>query len=132
MSLGNIIKDKLDSYFSFKGRFDTEDFWIQHIRLGIGIFTLIFIEKITDYEAYFLYFLGYALMAIMILSAWVRRLHDLGHSGWFVLLGPGNPIMFLYLAFWSGKREPNIYGDSVEMVPIRIRRQCPHCGKYDR
>ena len=48
-----------------------------------------------------------------VFSLHARRLHDLGKSGWYSLLGaaPGvASILFIYLLFAKGKDEANQYG----------------------
>ncbi|NQY99923.1 MAG: DUF805 domain-containing protein [Bdellovibrionales bacterium] len=57
--------------------------------------------------ATFLYFLHTVGVAI-------RRLHDLGHPGYFVIayFVPGiNALMLLYLMFWPGQPQKNTYGE---------------------
>jgi uncharacterized membrane protein YhaH (DUF805 family)/membrane protease YdiL (CAAX protease family) len=51
--------------------------------------------------------------SVVILRAAVRRLHDLGWSGWFVLLMFApllNMIVFLFLLFAPGQKNQNSYG----------------------
>ena len=45
----------------------------------------------------------------------VRRLHDLGRNGWFILLSFVpilNLVIGVYVAFFKGKDEDNKYGPS--------------------
>ena len=54
---------------------------------------------------YTLYTLGVLIPAIAVA---VRRMHDVGKSGWFLLI----PIYNLILAVTDSKREENKYGSS--------------------
>jgi uncharacterized membrane protein YhaH (DUF805 family) len=61
----------------------------------------------------------FCIVANFIVAA--KRLHDLGHSGWFQLLGlvPIVGLFFLlYVSFWPGTAAPNAYGP-----PPRHHRQ---------
>lgn len=59
-------------------------------------------------------FVGACLMMFVSFSLMVRRLHDLGHSGWMSLLSlllGLNVIFGLYVLFAPGQKEANKYGD---------------------
>ena len=54
-----------------------------------------------------------SVLFVFILSFWVKRLHDVGRSGYWVLflLFPAvNLLMFIYLIFAEGQRKDNKYG----------------------
>lgn len=56
-----------------------------------------------------------SLLFVLIVSVYaiVRRLHDVGHSGWWALLStvsPINFIMIIYLCFKDGEAGANAYG----------------------
>ena len=48
-----------------------------------------------------------------LLAAAVRRIHDHGKSGWFILV----PFYNLYLIIADGEPQPNLYGQ----VPTNVR-----------
>ena len=51
----------------------------------------------------------------------VRRLHDRGHSGWWwlIYLVPFlNIILSVYLAFWQGEAEENMFGPPASPAPL--------------
>lgn len=55
----------------------------------------------------------------------IRRWHDLGHSGWLVLLGfvPfANLVIFVFMFFVPGMAEPNQYGEvyTGSLSPLRV------------
>ena len=66
--------------------------------------------------------LGIISLALLIpsLAVWARRLHDVGKSGWFILLifacGIGGLIP-LIMCIADGKPEPNQYGESPKYKP---------------
>ncbi|GMX60029.1 MAG: hypothetical protein MNSN_10500 [Minisyncoccus archaeiphilus] len=76
----NYYTECFKKYFDFEGRATQEEFWyfliINMIILGI----LVFIEETFNIVLYSTLFV----LAIVIptFSAAIRRLHDVGHSGW--------------------------------------------------
>ena len=53
------------------------------------------------------------LVLIILVSIGVRRMHDIGWSGWPVILYLVPPIgflLFLILLFWPGEKKANVYG----------------------
>jgi len=68
-----------------------------------------------------------ATLAFVVLLLWtcialmVRRLHDRGHSGWWVLIAfiPYlNAIFFLYLSFFKGEPRENRFGHPARPAPL--------------
>ena len=62
------------------------------------------------------YVVGYILVLWMTLAAGVRRLHDLGHSGWWMLLflvPLVSLVLALLLYLWPGEDAANGYGPRV-------------------
>ena len=50
----------------------------------------------------------------IVIVAYIRRFHDLNHSGWFTLLGLVpivSLLVIIYLLFFPGTRGPNRYGN---------------------
>lgn len=96
-----------DNYANFKGRASRQEYWM------FILFNIIFIFAITFIEA-FLFGLYSSILsniytlAILIpyIAVGVRRMHDTGKSGWFLLI----PIYNLILAVTSGESGENKYG----------------------
>lgn len=77
--------DMLKGYFSFKGRVGRHEYWSGLlITLLIICVLLWFAEKIEMLN--FLPGLFAIFMAIPTITSTVRRLHDVGRSGWWALL----------------------------------------------
>ena len=88
MTFGEAIKTCLtEKYFKISGRATSAEYWefqlfILLVVLGLGI-----IAAVTEWN--FILILAaifYALVIIPSFCAQIRRLHDAGFSGWFVLL----------------------------------------------
>jgi uncharacterized membrane protein YhaH (DUF805 family) len=60
---------------------------------------------------------------VVLLRSMVSRFHDIGWSGWFVLLmfiPPVGILVLLFLLVMPGQKDPNAYGDA--MLLRRVRR----------
>lgn len=126
--------------FSFSGRIRRKDFWITNILLWIAfgvIYGVLFMlfgglaavtamasnpdssESAAAAGSMMMLFLASGILFIpyMIssLSLSVRRWHDLGKSGWWVLIGLipviGGLYAFIMTGFVEGTRGPNPYGE---------------------
>ena len=76
---------------------------------------------------------GLAMIGYVVLLTWsfialtVRRLHDLGHNGWWFLLNliPFlNVLMVIYLGFWKGEAEENLFGAPASPAPLPFAILC--------
>lgn len=128
MSFADAIASCMDKYFTFSGRARRSEFW------WFYVFTLLANWAAT--VAFAATFNNPAAINIMInlvsliflfptLAVGSRRLHDIGKSGWWMLL-PLTIIGTLLLIVWwatDTQRELNQYGDIPEgkMVTIPAR-----------
>jgi uncharacterized membrane protein YhaH (DUF805 family) len=112
----------LRNYAVFSGRARRKEYWMFALFNLIFLIVAMIIDKIlgTRYEMngmtlpYGYVYTLYAL-AIMIpgLAVLVRRLHDVGHSGWFMLIGLiplAGPIWLLVVLCTDSDRSVNNYG----------------------
>ncbi len=99
------------AFVSFKGRIRRSRFWATNIAISLALLA----KELLAEEL-----LGPIFTFIIIIPAiWftfdncVKRLHDLGKSGWWVwlLLVPiVNIVLFIYLAFFKGQECDNRFG----------------------
>jgi uncharacterized membrane protein YhaH (DUF805 family) len=109
----SVAKFWLAEWFSFSGRISRRSFWLGHELPMLGI---IFLSLILDG---LLKLHGLIFGTCILLQAWpniatqVKRAHDRGRSGWFVLLA-FVPIVSLWpaieLGFLRGDVGPNRFG----------------------
>jgi uncharacterized membrane protein YhaH (DUF805 family) len=110
----------LKNYAGFSGRARRKEYWMFALlnflffigiiaiefgilKLNLGFSTIIPMEGGGQGVLNALYFL---VMIIPNLAVGVRRMHDVGKSGWFLLI----PIYNLILAFTEGTKGDNEYG----------------------
>lgn len=103
----DIIKNK---YVSFNGRARRKEFWYFFLANLIISIPLVIIDSIIGVQV----LSGIFSLAVLLpgISCGVRRLHDLGKSGWFYLLGliPLVNLYLIYLFATEGVRGDNQYG----------------------
>jgi uncharacterized membrane protein YhaH (DUF805 family) len=127
MTFGNAIKHAFIKCFDFKSRSSRSEFWYFYLFTTILGFIGLQIDRLLNLEILGLqlaqeiiilgpiYIFFYFLFFIPSLSLYIRRLHDINRSGWWLLIAliPFIGIITL-IFFWclKGTQEKNIYGDA--------------------
>ena len=121
--VGNEIPDSLpkrketwqEKYLTADGRLNRKPYILRSLFLGVISFVVSFVIVLlagtasTEGVRIVLQLL-FAVPGVMLV---IRRLHDLGHSGWWCLLGLiplVNLILGIYLLFFKGNTGPNRFG----------------------
>ena len=97
-----------NNYLNFNGRARRTEFWMFTLVHLIIIFLLLFLGIWPLFIIYFL------LTVIPAVGVGIRRLHDTGRSGWWILAA-NVPILFIvyyYFMVLDGDSGGNIYGES--------------------
>ena len=94
----------LQNYATFKGRASRSEYWYFVLFNVIFSIVLGFVSGIVDLPI--LYTIYSLVLLIPSIAVSVRRMHDVGKSGWFVLI----PIYGLILACTQGVKGENEYG----------------------
>jgi uncharacterized membrane protein YhaH (DUF805 family) len=103
--MGNAISACMKKYATFAGRASRSEFWYFYLfyiimyAIGAGIGIAI--------ESQIIMYLFIAPFWLPCFAAGVRRMHDVGRSGWFILV----PIYNIVLWCTQGNSETNKYGD---------------------
>ena len=135
MSFGGALKTCfMDKFFTFSGRASRSEFWwcylgmfiLQNVVMGTWFGMLLLFDLMMGEVAAFIVCCivrGLVLIALYIpyLAVSVRRLHDIGKSGWWMLLFfvPVGGIILLVWFITEGQPVTNMYGP----VPTNIREQ---------
>jgi len=105
------LKVMRDNYANFSGRARRSEYWYFTLFNVLAIILLALLGLVTG--IFFVFYLVYIIaMIIPSLAVSVRRLHDTGKSGWFILLGlvPLGGLVLLVFYCIEGDRGPNEYG----------------------
>ena len=88
MTLGEAVKICLTKkYFVISGRATSDEFWEFQVFIILVLAGLIITAAITDWSILLLLgIIFYVIVFIPSSCACIRRLHDAGFSGWFILL----------------------------------------------
>ena len=101
------------TYANFSGRLGLSCFW-WFVLVNFIVEVVLLILVMAVHPIFWVLYVGYALAVIVpSIAAGVRRLHDTGKSGWFVLLGLipfVGPIILIVLFAQKGEAEANAYG----------------------
>ena len=112
MSFTDAIRDGFSKYVTFSGRSSRSAYWWWYL---FGILVLV-VSLAIDYAlgaGGILYVLVALAMLLPNLAVLVRRLHDAGHSGWWVLIGllPLIGAIVLLVFTLQGSDQPNQWGN---------------------
>lgn len=96
--------------FSFEGRIRRKELGLSFVFFYVGCILLLVLFDtlgLTDEKSGRTFVLIYLIGNIALLAQLVKRCHDLGESGWFVLIPFYNPFVLLFM---EGKPGTNKYG----------------------
>ncbi len=97
----------LKQYADFKGRARRKEYWMFFLFWLIIYYALFFIPILLELpELSFLGMIFYLGTLVPLLAVGVRRMHDVGKSGWFLLI----PFYSLILACTDSEQGPNKWG----------------------
>lgn len=92
-------------YATFSGRARRKEYWMFLLFHMILVYGLMFLG--TQNSTFMIFYFVYLLAALLpALAVGVRRMHDVGKSGWYLLI----PIYSLILACTDSVEGPNEYG----------------------
>lgn len=95
--------------FSFSGRARRREYLITSIVVSLILEVLTAIIEDVDDGFFAIVFLIVDVILIWIsLAVCARRCHDLGHSGWWMLI----PLYPVWMLFQNSQPGPNEYGDN--------------------
>ncbi|EJG01606.1 DUF805 domain-containing protein [Flavobacterium sp. F52] len=97
-----------ENYANFSGRARRQEYWMFSlisivIYIVLSVFGLIPAIRIVFSILNLIFLLGIMIPSI---AVGVRRMHDVGKSGWYIII----PVYSLILACTEGEKGPNQYG----------------------
>ncbi|MEU0100762.1 DUF805 domain-containing protein [Streptomyces sp. NPDC006267] len=111
----------LKNYAGFSGRARRKEYWMFALISFVISLVLSIIGGLIGAD--FLSYIYAVAILVPTLAVGVRRLHDTGRSGWWLLLGliplVGAIILIVFLAS-EGKPETNQYGVNPKLAPQAI------------
>ena len=110
----------LKNYADFEGRARRKEYWmfvLFNLLIGYGLMIMAVIAEIPGLLfASTLYFIA---VLIPNLAVGIRRMHDVGKSGWFILV----PIYSLILLCSKGEQGENKYGADPKELERRVMQK---------
>lgn len=95
-----------ENYANFKGRARRSEYWYFVLGSAIISFTLNILTALLSPKLIFIGIIYSFAVFIPTIAVLVRRMHDVGKSGWYILI----PIYNLILACTAGDYGKNDYG----------------------
>lgn len=89
----NAVSNSLKNYANFKGRATRKEFWFFYLFFYLMIAAGSFLDGFTGIEIFTAVF--YLALLIPYLAVAVRRMHDTGRSGWYLLIPIYNLVLLL-------------------------------------
>jgi len=99
MNIQQSIQTCLTKYAGFSGRASRSEFW--WFALAYAVVMLV-AQLINPY----LYLIAFLALIVPLVAVEIRRMHDIGKSGWFILI----PFYNIFLWAQPGQSEVNPHG----------------------
>jgi uncharacterized membrane protein YhaH (DUF805 family) len=108
----------LRKYADFTGRARRKEYWLYTLLLIVALYAVIFVESMVGLGGMFLTYGALSLLLMLgtlipSIAVGVRRLHDTGRSGWWMLIALvpliGGIVLLIFMVL-DGTRGPNEYG----------------------
>ncbi|MFE7860696.1 DUF805 domain-containing protein [Streptomyces sp. NPDC057403] len=114
--------EALKKYAEFSGRSRRKEYWMFALFVGI-IDVILAVVPIASKTPALFALLGIFYLAILVpsLAVGVRRMHDTGRSGWWLLIGAVpfiGGIWLLVLTCLDSQPGPNQYGPNPKEAPV--------------
>jgi uncharacterized membrane protein YhaH (DUF805 family) len=116
MSFMDAVKSGLGRWNDFSGRSSRSEYWFLYlfgIVFQIGGFALMFISEYFG----FVLLIGLLMLIVPFMAVSVSRLHDVGQSGWMLLIGiipivnlVGGFVLLYWFIFAAGEEQANRFG----------------------
>ena len=123
MNFPNAIKSFFVKYVTFSGRASRSEYWYAILFLALGSYCLEFIEGtlglFPNSENYVLDGIFRMATLIPMIAVTIRRLHDVGRSGWYSLIaltGIGVIVLVVW-ACMAGEPSDNPHGPNPLALP---------------
>lgn len=114
MSFGEAISSFWSNYTNFKGRARRSEYWFAYLFYILVYFGAVIVDAVIG-TALIVTALWVLATFIPFLAVAIRRLHDIGRSGWFLLMGLipfAGAIVLLIFFVEDSQKGDNAYGPS--------------------
>ena len=122
VSFSQAVRMAFDSYCRFQGRSSRSEYWWWVLFVAILSFCIGIIEGILGFSMTAVQVTSGILSLVLLLPGLglsVRRLHDIGKSGWWILLGLIPVVGAIVLIIWfarNSQMQDNQYGPVPNMA----------------
>ena len=108
MTFTESVESCFSKYVTFSGRASRSEYWWFYLAYILACFAGGFTDGLLGTS--FISLIAYLVMLLPCLAVGVRRMHDTGHSGWWLIV----PIANIVFCVIEGEHGVNKYGDRPE------------------
>ena len=118
MTFAEAVRSVLNKYADFNGRARRSEYWYWTLAVILGYLVIAILSAVLGKLGTILLVLAVLAVVLPGLAVAVRRLHDTGRSGWWLLLGivPFGGIVILVFECMDSTPGDNAYGPSPKGV----------------
>jgi uncharacterized membrane protein YhaH (DUF805 family) len=109
MGFGEAVQKGMSNIGNFEGRAGRAEFWWFVLAVWIAEAVLLGIVSALFNGGFFgnlLYFIIWVVAFLAYLSVGIRRLHDVGQSGWMIILAFLGCLVIIPIIFWVRPSDP--------------------------
>jgi uncharacterized membrane protein YhaH (DUF805 family) len=110
MDFSSAVRKGIDNIGNFEGRSNRPEFWWFVLAVWVAEFILLTLINMIFNGGFFgnlLWFIVWVIGFLAYLSVGIRRLHDVGQSGWLILIGLIPCIgTIILIIFWAQPGNP--------------------------
>ena len=119
MTFPEAIRDGFAKYVTFRGRSSRPAYWWWYLFTLLAYIVAAVIDQVLG--TFVITVLVSLALVLPNLAVLVRRLHDAGHSGWWILIGILPLIGFIVLLIFTltPSQGANKWGEAPDAVPAR-------------
>ncbi|MGB3408857.1 MAG: DUF805 domain-containing protein [Jannaschia sp.] len=122
MTFEQSIVTCLRKYAGFEGRASRAEYWWFQVFIVVAVAASVILGSLSDIAgAVLMLCVGFGLV-LPSFAATVRRMHDVGWSGWWILASvlPFGGIALLAILAWPGTPGANRFGDAPQTGPAPL------------
>jgi uncharacterized membrane protein YhaH (DUF805 family) len=115
MDFQSAVKKGIDNIGNFDGRSGRAEFWWFVLAIWVVEFVLLLLINLIFGNGFIgnvLWFIVWVVAFLAYLSVGIRRLHDVGQSGWMIIFAFLGCLVIIPIIFWvqTGQPSDNKYG----------------------
>ena len=121
MTFAEAVSSVLSKYATFEGRARRREYWYWYLAVLLVELVVGIIWSVSDNLGPWIALIFGLAVILPSIAVGVRRLHDTGRTGWWILIAliPFGGLVLLVFFLLDGTRGDNKYGPSPKLTPAQ-------------